>query len=232
MPEENLETADRQRRVRRLAGLLVGGAVVATVAFAVPAMASQGDVVQSAVTITTASSTSSSTAVEAPVTTTEAPTTTAPVETTTTTAPPSPEEQLRAKLAAMTPEEAAAFKAYITPPPPTTTTTAPKPAPTTTAPKPAAPAPKAQTQSSGPANGFLACVRQRESHGQYNINTGNGYYGAYQFSQSTWNNTARHAGRGDLVGRAPSSVSPADQDAMAAHLYGWQGRSPWAGPGC
>jgi hypothetical protein len=233
MTEEHLETNDRQRRVRRLAGLFVGGAVVASIAFAVPAMASQGTVAQSAATITTATSTSSSsTALEAPITT-EAPTTTAPVETTTTTAPPSPEEQFRAKLAAMTPEEAAAFTAYVTPPPPTTTTTAPKPAPTTTAPKPAAkPQAQTQTQSSGPANGFLACVRQRESHGQYNINTGNGYYGAYQFSQSTWNNTASHAGRGDLVGRAPSSVSPADQDAMAAHLYGWQGRSPWAGPGC
>ena len=236
MTEENLEIANRQRRVRRLAGLVVGGALVTGVAFALPAMASQGtSTAQSAATITTASSTSSSSpALEAAVPTTEPTTTTAPEETTTTTTPPSPEEELRAKIAAMTPEEAAAFKAYVTPPPPTTTTTAPKPVPTTTAPKPAAaPKPQAtQAQSSGPANGFLACVRQRESKGQYGINTGNGYYGAYQFSQSTWNNTASHAGRGDLVGRAPSSVSPAEQDAMAAHLYGWQGRSPWAGPGC
>ena len=75
-------------------------------------------------------------------------------------------------------------------------------------------------------------LRVCESSNNYRANTGNGYYGAYQFSQSTWNNTASHAGRGDLVGVRPSSASPADQDAMAVSLLNWQGRSPWAGPGC
>jgi muramidase (phage lysozyme) len=74
---------------------------------------------------------------------------------------------------------------------------------------------------------------QRESRGNYSaVNSSSGAGGAYQFLQSTWNNTVRNAGRTDLVGVHPSNASPADQDAMAAHLLQWQGRSPWAGGGC
>ncbi|MFN8041288.1 MAG: transglycosylase family protein [Acidimicrobiales bacterium] len=114
---------------------------------------------------------------------------------------------------------------------------APAAPPTTAAPKPVATTPPT-TAAPKPVGGsssdmaFLACVRQRESGGNYGIDTGNGYYGAYQFAQSTWDNTARHAGRGDLVGRKPSQASPGDQDAMALHLLQWVGRSPWAGYGC
>ena len=70
----------------------------------------------------------------------------------------------------------------------------------------------------------------RESHGNYSIVSSNGvYHGAYQFSVSTWNTVAQHAGRGDLVGVLPSQASPADQDAMALALYNWQGKAPWGG---
>lgn len=217
----------RERRVRHLTGLLVGGAIVATLSFGVPALtAASGDAAEgAATTITTAAGTSTSSSSS---------TTSAPETTTTTTPPLSPEEQLLANIQALSPEGAAAFVRYTSPPPPppTTTTTAPKPKVTAPpAPKPA-PAPAPQVSSGGAPGGFLACVRQRESRGNYSINTGNGYYGAYQFSQTTWNNTANHAGRGDLVGVPPSSASPADQDAMAQHLLSWQGTSPWAGPGC
>lgn len=62
--------------------------------------------------------------------------------------------------------------------PPTTTTTAPPPTTTTTrAPRPA-PAP-----ASGDRFDALA---QCESGGDPTTNTGNGYYGAFQFSKSTW----------------------------------------------
>jgi uncharacterized protein YabE (DUF348 family) len=37
---------------------------------------------------------------------------------------------------------------------------------------------------------WLYKLRMCESHGNYQTNTGNGYYGAYQFSQSTWNRIA------------------------------------------
>jgi hypothetical protein len=85
--------------------------------------------------------------------------------------------------------------------------------------------------AASPSGGsFLACVRQRESGGNYGvINPRGPWYGAYQFSASTWNVTAQHAGRMDLVGVIPSNASPADQDAMAAHLYQWQGSGPWGG---
>jgi hypothetical protein len=57
------------------------------------------------------------------------------------------------------------------------------------------------------------------------------YYGAYQFSRSTWDATARHAGRGDLVGTPPNQVGAGDQDSMALHLLQWQGAGHWGG-GC
>lgn len=77
--------------------------------------------------------------------------------------------------------------------------------------------------------GFLACVLKRESEGQYGVSDGSGNYGGFQFSVGTWNSTAAHAGRGDLVGVNPADASPADQNAMAEHLLSWQGTDPWKG---
>lgn len=90
------------------------------------------------------------------------------------------------------------------------------------------------------AHPFLVCTRAHESDRDdvngnglhdagYHTATGNGYWGAYQFLQSTWDNTARHAGWNGLVGVRPSSASVAEQDQMAWHLYEWQGSSPWGG---
>lgn len=84
---------------------------------------------------------------------------------------------------------------------------------------------------------FLVCTRSHESShngplyddGYGAINPSGTYRGAYQFSRSTWNNTANHAGRPDLVGVDPAAASVADQDAMALHLYEWQGNDPWLG---
>jgi len=76
---------------------------------------------------------------------------------------------------------------------------------------------------------FLVCTRARESSGNYSINTGNGYYGAYQFLPATWDSVAVHIGRMDLVGVLPSNASPADQDTIAWALYQWQGKAPWGG---
>ena len=80
---------------------------------------------------------------------------------------------------------------------------------------------------------FLTCVRQRESGGRYTVDSPGGqYHGAYQFLQSTWDSTARHVGRTDLVDVDPHEASPTDQDDMAWALYQWQGSQPWAGVGC
>jgi len=99
----------------------------------------------------------------------------------------------------------------------------------------AAAAPRASTTvySSSYPGDFLACVRNRESGGNYGIynSGGSGAAGAYQFMPGTWNSIAASTGRGDLVGVDPAQASPADQDAMAQALYAQQGAGPWGG-GC
>jgi Transglycosylase-like domain len=77
---------------------------------------------------------------------------------------------------------------------------------------------------------FLVCTRRIESGGNYQAYNGSGpYLGAYQFTQSTWNSTANHAGRGELVGVDPRNASEYDQDDMAWTLYEWKGKGPWGG---
>ena len=68
----------------------------------------------------------------------------------------------------------------------------------------------------------FARLRQCESGGNYAINTGNGFYGAYQFDRGTWNGLG-YPGRAD-------QASPATQDAAAAKLQSQRGWSPW--PAC
>lgn len=69
---------------------------------------------------------------------------------------------------------------------------------------------------------MLSQLRGCESGGNYRINTGNGYYGAYQFNQSTWNGVGG-------TGR-PDQAAPAVQDEMATRLYERRGWAPW--PSC
>jgi hypothetical protein len=74
------------------------------------------------------------------------------------------------------------------------------------------------------------CTRARESGGDYTVVSADGlYYGAYQFLLSTWDATAAHAGRMELVGVVPNQASAYDQDDMAWTLYQWQGKGPWGG---
>jgi Transglycosylase-like domain len=111
--------------------------------------------------------------------------------------------------------------------PSTTTTTPPPPAPTP--PPDYSGTPGVSPHHDDP---FLSCVRQRESGGNYGaVNPAGPYLGAYQFLQATWNVTASHAGRSDLVGVPANVASPYDQDEMAWTLYQWQGTGPWGG-GC
>ncbi|MGF7235732.1 MAG: transglycosylase family protein [Frankia sp.] len=64
-----------------------------------------------------------------------------------------------------------------------------------------------------------AGLRQCESGGDYSINTGNGFYGAYQFNLQTWHGLG-YSG-------LPSDASPATQDAAAQKLFAERGSSPW-----
>lgn len=80
-------------------------------------------------------------------------------------------------------------------------------------------------------NAFLRCVVQAESGGNYQAVSPTGQYmGAFQFSQSTWNEAARLAGIPTLVGVPPYKASPRDQDLLAIALYNADGEQPWYDP--
>jgi hypothetical protein len=65
-------------------------------------------------------------------------------------------------------------------------------------------------------------LRQCESNGNYGEDSGNGYYGAYQFNIGTW----RSLGLGGL----PSQASAAEQDQAAQELQARRGWGQW--PSC
>lgn len=65
---------------------------------------------------------------------------------------------------------------------------------------------------SGSLNEWLLALRTCETGGNYARNSGNGYFGAYQFLPATWDSAARKSGRPDLVGVRPDLANPADQD--------------------
>lgn len=80
----------------------------------------------------------------------------------------------------------------------------------------------APAATGGGAGGDLASIRACESGGDYTTNTGNGYFGAYQFDLPTWQAAG---GTGN-----PASASPAEQDAVAAAWIAAGHRSAW--PNC
>ena len=80
----------------------------------------------------------------------------------------------------------------------------------------------ASSSSSGVSGGVWAALRQCESGGNYSTNTGNGYGGAYQFSQATWSALGEPG--------SPSTASPATQDAAAQKLQSQSGWGQW--PAC
>ena len=82
-----------------------------------------------------------------------------------------------------------------------------------------APAPAAPTSSAG---GVWQQLRECESSGNYATNTGNGFYGAYQFTLQTW--------EGLGLSGLPSQASPQAQDAAAARLQAEAGWGQW--PAC
>lgn len=142
------------------------------------------------------------------------------------------QESLDAKLA----EAQARRRSLATPPPPPSAgggTAAPAPQPASATPSAPTPPPDyTPTAGEHPQHNhpFLVCTREIESGGNYQAYNGAGpYLGAYQFLQSTWNSTANHTGRSELVGVDPRNASEYDQDDMAWTLYNWQGKGPWGG---
>ena len=110
-----------------------------------------------------------------------------------------------------------------TPPLPTTDRPLPPgydaPAAVVAAPAVVASSAPARVVTAAPSGDLFSRIRARESGGNYAENTGNGYYGAYQFSLGTW---ASVGGTGN-----PANASPAEQDMRAQMLYAERGCSPW-----
>lgn len=107
--------------------------------------------------------------------------------------------------------------------PATTTTTEPEP--TTVPPRRSSSTTtqylreEATTRSS---SSQLASIRACESGNNYSTDTGNGYYGAYQFSWGTWQSVG---GSGN-----PAHASPAEQDMRAQMMLDQGRRGEW--PNC
>jgi hypothetical protein len=125
---------------------------------------------------------------------------------------------LRRPFAARYLEAYWAWSAYVAAHPP-----AKPPAP----PTPAAPAtyhaaPMVAPATSPAVGDVWSGLRRCESGGNYAENTGNGYYGAYQFSAATWHGLGFPG--------LPSDASPAVQDRAAQQLQARSGWGQW--PAC
>jgi Transglycosylase-like domain len=79
----------------------------------------------------------------------------------------------------------------------------------------------AASAGAAPGGSFGACVRSRESGGNYQATNAGGYYGAYQFSASTW---AAYGGNPADYGNAGA----AEQDRVFANAMAQGGASNWA----
>jgi resuscitation-promoting factor RpfA len=77
----------------------------------------------------------------------------------------------------------------------------------------------ASTAQADPSGNDWYRLRMCESSNNYSINTGNGYYGAYQFDLGTWRSVG---GSG-----YPNQASAGEQDARALILYRERGWQPW-----
>jgi hypothetical protein len=75
---------------------------------------------------------------------------------------------------------------------------------------------KARAATASPA---LEAIAACESGGNPGANTGNGFYGKYQFTLSTWQSVG---GSGN-----PAQASEAEQNRRAALLYAREGAAPW-----
>lgn len=68
----------------------------------------------------------------------------------------------------------------------------------------------------------LKKLRTCESGGRWSANTGNGYYGAYQFAEGTWHGLG--------YGGYPNRAKPGRQNDAAMKLHARDGWRPW--PAC
>ncbi|MCB0915946.1 MAG: transglycosylase family protein [Actinobacteria bacterium] len=93
----------------------------------------------------------------------------------------------------------------------------------------AAPAPAANTGAAGgdaaawASSAAAMSVKSCESGGNYSTNTGNGYYGAWQFDESSW-----LANGGGAYAPLPHLAPSWAQDQVAYNYYQSAGWGPWS----
>nr|WP_067820761.1 transglycosylase family protein [Nocardia inohanensis] len=75
------------------------------------------------------------------------------------------------------------------------------------------------TATASAASGDWDAVAQCESSGNWGANTGNGFYGGLQFTQSTWN---AYGGAGNAA-----NASREEQIRVAENVLAGQGRGAW-----
>jgi hypothetical protein len=104
---------------------------------------------------------------------------------------------------------------------------APAPVQSYSAPAASASAPAAGSASGGAAawasSGAAMSVKNCESGNNYSTNTGNGYYGAWQFDLPSW-----HANGGGAYAATPDQAPAWAQDQVAYNYYQVAGWGPWA----
>jgi hypothetical protein len=77
----------------------------------------------------------------------------------------------------------------------------------------------AEARANAPASPTLEAIAACESGGNPSTDTGNGFYGKYQFTMETWQSVG---GTGN-----PAAASEGEQNRRAAKLYASAGASPW-----
>ncbi len=92
-------------------------------------------------------------------------------------------------------------------------------------------APTSSTGSPGsktdPSPAQWRALRECESMGRYDaVSPGGTYHGAYQLTQTIWDDAAAVA-QPDLIGVLPSSVGASLQNAIAEEVFGQRGLSAW-----
>ncbi|MET9492479.1 MULTISPECIES: transglycosylase family protein [unclassified Nocardia] len=75
------------------------------------------------------------------------------------------------------------------------------------------------TATASAASGDWDAVANCESSGNWGANTGNGFYGGLQFTQSTWN---AYGGQGNAA-----NASRSEQIRVAENVLAGQGRGAW-----
>ncbi len=80
---------------------------------------------------------------------------------------------------------------------------------------------------------ILRALRECETRGNYQANTGNGYYGAYQFMIPTWNRTAQRMNKMEWYEVSPYKAPPDIQDAFVLNNARASSGGFWSQhPGC